>query len=338
MANIIKEIKIKNLQPVIWYGQNVIDKYTSIAKVIGSQLGPNYANLFSQPQLTDSSIKGKSVAIWLSNKFTSQSIPLTELDKENYSKAKEVLNEKIGAVLGFANKLLLSEKDENVKWGQLILKAIIYPDESFVLYEQGDITIYAWGFELVDSSQAISGYSKEISNNNNKTDEIEKSIIHQDLKNNNVETENEESKDNVADYNRSINEVVRNEKTETTHNEDELNLNEEHEKFEDVNEEKDLVSKSDSSYFKRYWWLFLLFLLLMLSLLSYILLKNDNPIDSGDTNTEIGQVIPPINPVDIITSPDSLTSIVSDRLNIALHGDNKDIDESEIDQMDLEVS
>lgn len=315
MANIIHEIKIDALKPVVWYGQNVVDKYTSIVKVISSQIGAEYATIFSQPQISDSAFKGLSIARWLSDKFSAKAVIITELDPDTYTQAQKILQHKISRISDFANKLLISEKDENVKWGQLILKSIIYPDQSYVLYENGDVVISAWGFEFIDPSMAITGYSKEIKK--------EKLIQAQPP----IEEVTEEEKVTEAEV---INNTTEGAPLEGDDKKEVVvpQSDESSEKdpiSEDIIEEEKVVNKK-KSWLRKYWWLLLLLLLLPLI---YFLIDYVKPIGPDGIKPKvpsIGEVIPPVDLDDVIKSPDSLTNIVADRLNIALHGDNKDLD------------
>lgn len=347
MANIILETKITNLSPTLWYGQNAVDKYNAIIKVISAKIGDEYASIFSQPQLSESALKGYSTARWLSNHIGSNAQRFTDLDQNTYQNAIKILQKKLDKVTSFGNTLLLSEKDENVKWGQLILKIVTYPDESYLYYENGKVAITAWGFKLNDPSLAITGYSREFANKEINTP---KSVSESELKHepepspkevNNeidkVEVDQTLNEEKLARENKGGLSIVDNEEpplnsSESPEKADELKVEQEevieHENEDQKIRDEDSASTDEiekTSLINKYrWWLLLLLLLLLGALLFFIFYK---PIGSGDIPPqEVGQVIKPIDPVTIITSPDSITNIVSDRLNVALHGQNKDID------------
>ena len=325
MANIILEIKIINLIPTLWYGQRVVDKYTAIAKVITAKIGEEYASLFAQPQLSDSSFKGLSAARWLSNDLSDKASKLTDLDELTYNLAKEELEKKLNRVKDFGNELLLSEKDENVKWGQLILKAINYPDESYIYYENGQVTITAWGFDLIDSNLAVSGYSRNYPTEESEASQIldkpEKEEVTRISNSEEVPEEfikEEVSHENI-DYPITAGGTVA---QDNFVNKEQLYQDEEKGKQDGRNPE---VRSEGKKNLQRFWPL-LLVLLLMLLLGPYFLCAGKS-IGSSDNNpSDPSSSFEPIAPEKIIASPDSITNIVSDRLNIVLHGNNKDIE------------
>jgi len=120
MANFLLEKRIQDLNAVLWYGQYVVNRYTSIKQLLSRKLGSKYANILATPQVTSSAIQGTSTARWFSDHLSDAALPLTELGKAEYQKASLILNEYLVAIREFANGLVFSEKEENVKWGQLL--------------------------------------------------------------------------------------------------------------------------------------------------------------------------------------------------------------------------
>ena len=332
MANIILQTKIKHLSPILWYGQNVVDKYIDLSKILSSKLGSEYALLLAQPQLSENAINGFSTAIWLSDHVSSNARKITELDQTSYTIAKEQLDNRLATITNFYTELLLSEKDENVKWGQLIRKAVQFPDESHVYFENGKVVVTAWGFKLNNPSAAITGYSKEIVTVKDPPPEpvIDSQPPPAPTLEEEIEKEEEqENTDPLIDESVEIAESPDNTE-ETDHGSN---------GFEDSIEDKDSSQTKSSDgvaeqqkkefFLKKYWWILLL---LLLGIIAYLLfqmatLKKSNGLPTpNEDEIEIGQAIPPVDPVTIVSGPDSITNIVADRLNIALHGQNKDIE------------
>jgi len=297
MANFLLEKRIQDLNAVLWYGQYVVNRYTSIKQLLSRKLGSKYANILATPQVTSSAIQGTSTARWFSDHLSDAALPLTELGKAEYQKASLILNEYLVAIREFANGLVFSEKEENVKWGQLLSKAIQFPDESYVYYENGKILITAWSFELKDPSKKIVHYTRD------------QKVFPKPLATAPV-AEEEQS---LPDEEENEDEVV-----ESPEEEDSVEQNRN-----ESAEPNNTATESRSGFWKNNWWklLLLILLLLLLSLWLKDCVGKTHVPSIGD----VDQVIKPISPDDIVYDRDTLTKIVANRVNVALRGEQKDL-------------
>ncbi len=316
MSKIIYQRKIEDLLPVLWYGQRVPDKFVAIYKVIASQLGVEVADILSQPQLSESSYEGKSMATWLSKHATGAMTSIATLGDSEKQMALDLLNQRLDQIQKLGQKLLLSEKEENVKWGQLILKAIVFPSLEFVFYSNSTVIISFWGFEKQSGPTGSSSYVLERessaldldSSSTVKNDDVYPGQLEEDAS----PTSALDDKYNSSLDHKDENRVIASEKD-----------GKESSSTENIISQTQLKEQRESPPSKnpnRFWWLLLL---LLLPFFWYLWNKAEK---QQETPKSTGQLLIPIEADKIIISKDSVRYIVSDRLNIALHGDNRDLE------------
>lgn len=296
MANFLLEKKIKDLNAVLWYGQYVVERYTLIQRLLTAKLDPQYAHILATPQVTSSAIQGSSTARWFSGHVSDAAVPLTELDEVDYQKAIAILNERLDQIREFANGLVFSENEENVKWGQLISKAIQFPDESYVFFENGKVLITAWSFELKDPSKKIVHYTRD--------EKVSPRVL--------PFTPEDQAEEDPPPPEENIEEedvVQARDKTK--------------EKGTAGIEGGNKISNGRFGFFRKNWWKILLLVLLILLLLFWF--KDCSGTTDSPSFRKVDNVIKPIPPGDIAYAEDTLTKIVANRVNVALKGEHKDL-------------
>ena len=309
MANVIFKTQLNNYVLEMWYKQRVFKAHGLISKFISNHLGNEFSEIFAEPQISESALDGNGYAYWSSDIISSNAKRLTELNQEDFLVYNAILEEKINKIKEFANKLLISEKNEELKWGQLILKAIKFPDLNHVFVENNKVVIVAWGFKLFEKSESEGdiGFGNSTPNNT------------PNLNNEDIEKENPASNENnnfVTNNEHNDLEELENKNNDSNH----LSLSK--------SKEKEQTEKGigNGNNLNRKWykeWYFLILLILLLLIL-YFLLSNLF-FDENNNLPPKEKVIVPVNPKDIIDTPDSLSKIAADRLNILLTGENKNI-------------
>jgi len=361
MANsIIFKTKLIDYKSIVWQGQPMFRHYPKLKNHLKQNLGDDYALLFAEPHITDEDLKGFSVASWSSELISNKAVSLTNLPANVQTYIKEELKHKIEKIQEYSQQKLESENPEDNKWGQLINKALEIPDESHIFVENDNIVLVAWGFQVTDKNENKFNFKKEFTQpdfNKKERERLEKEKNEKDKKererlenekNENDKKERERLENDKKERERLENEKNENDKKERERLENEKNEKErerlENEKNENDKKERERLEKENKlktnntnnsnneppvndnnnnkkPWWKRFWWLWLLILIIIIILL----LKGCN-FGSSNLPDDSGRIVP-IDSTKIITDPDSVKSIVSDRINIALIGDNKSIED-----------
>jgi subtilisin family serine protease len=373
MADFIKILAapVERYRVITWYGQPVYSMYPRLKSYVARNLGEQYAALLAMPQVPT----GSGQIAWLSDQLGSNAVPLASLPADFQKTFEDQLFIKLKAVLDYAQKLLESEKEEDIKWGQLIKKAYSIPDFEHVFVEGDKIVLAGWGFlsnsadsnenlfdlnlakqavaplsnpNFDDSEQAqesknelkipeekigtgndaaqVQGFGQDINASNseigsesvNLDDPTEKSSSSvQDAV---FELTSEQNKSASNSYDTSIGDSNdRNKKIHQNH----LVKESEEINFIKDSENTPPPEKNSGAWFfarRRNWW-WLLLLLLLLFLLIWLL----RSCNTATTLPPVPGVIVPIDSSKIVSDPDSIKFIVSDRLNIILTGKNNNI-------------
>ncbi|MCC5944869.1 MAG: S8 family serine peptidase [Bernardetiaceae bacterium] len=301
MANsIILEVSLDSYQSLVWRKQSVHTQYARLKNYLRRHLGDDVASLFAEPYIPEDALRGIKKAAWRSEVVSKKARPLTALSEQEQLAANAVLQTKLNQLLNYSQELLESENIEDNKWGQLINKALEIPDESHIIVEGDEVVLAAWGFQYKNKPQPLKLKKVEA------TPPIAIKEVQPQ------ETEQTEKKTEQP--------------LPTTQNNDEKeakNAQKEEEPKAETDKEETKDEPKSKKKFNKKWLLLLLIPLLMAGgwwlWKSGIFTPSILPPESG--------IIVPIDSTDIVDSPDSVRRIVADRLNIALTGENKNIEE-----------
>jgi subtilisin family serine protease len=324
--NIIYKESIENYDNVILHGQAIWRYYAPLTDYIKANLGELEADLFAEPMISDGAIRGNAQALWGSSTLSKESQVLTSLSSKEQQKYYSILYNKLEKLEAFSKKLIQSGKPDDVQVGELIKGAVQIPDLEHVLVEGDEVVLVAWGFTHADkgapfnlkstlelSPTLLTSYTEE---DIETIDEDLVPVVEQEKKNEDENTIKENSEKELEQHDKESKFIEED-------NEKEL---EQHDNKKDIIEEdnKENISRGNGQN-KRNWfkdnsrWLLLL-LILLLIILYYLFNKKEQPVLPEQPN-----IIIPIDTTKIISDPDSLKKIISNRLNIALIGTNNSI-------------
>jgi subtilisin family serine protease len=297
--------KIELYKPILWQGQPVYKQYSKLRNFLIKNLGNDYKDLFSEPIISDNH-KGK--ANW-SNENSSEIVSFSNCSEE----IKSVLKEKLSVVSDFCNSLLGSTLQQDRDWGQLLTGALTLPNDTVIFYQDNKIVLALWGFEFRESSNLGFSIGKEFASKAKAPIKITN------------ENQSGENKGNIAlsdNFENNVQKKLAPEKFLNTENNIIENTDEKKRIIENDNVivNKDIEKKKKSKS-KSWIWLLIPLIVLPICWLLFNYFNQNNFLPPEH------QKIVPIDSTKIIISEDSVRYIVSDIINIALVGDNKNIKE-----------
>ncbi len=316
MANVIHTQVLKLYKSISFQNGDVFRRYSQIVNYLKQNLGEEYASFFASPHISNPALQGKSKARWTSEVLSEKAKSLTSLSQHEQDKYYNIYVYKKNVILKYCDKLQKSNNEDDKNWAKLIITALEIPDESYIFTENNDVTLVIWGFRYKNKSKQNYGLSKNLgTDNSTRKNAIETTppLVEENFEENFEEkieeTHSTREHETVPEYEEFEQE------TETQDSSIENDINK---PPPDNNDEK---SEEKPPWFKRNWkWLLLAFIILLLFVLCIIFCRSDKTYLPDKPN-----VIIPIDTTKIVNDPDSVRSIVSNRLNIALQGDNKDI-------------
>ena len=147
--NTILSFSLVDYKPVYWHGQPVYITYPKLKSYLSIHLGEDFASLFAQPRVSEKSSSGSVSGItWVTDKISALSVPLTDMSEDNRLRILAEARDKISGLIGFSEHLKESSNPEDVSWGELIEKACYIPDESHIFVEGDKFVFAGWGFSL----------------------------------------------------------------------------------------------------------------------------------------------------------------------------------------------
>jgi serine protease len=346
MVHFKSKYKASGIKHVEWYGQNVCTYYGPITRYLQTQNLYDVASIFSVPQELESASADQLSMVWTSSEIPAEAKNILELSIDEQIAALKILDEKLNKVSVCASALLADEKFESVKLGQLLNKAILYPDHSFVFYSEGKIIITAWGFiNVIEDNKKVLILSKVLKSKNDKLNTgqpIPEDQLAVDESNDLVSQDDHgiSSKEEAdqGDDKSSIRELPQDNLGQTDPIEKTTPKVEYHSPGSDKIEKEEYPKKRsnnnrDYSIWVKYFLFFLL--ILLIAYILYYILSNSSPENvAPDPSIESGRIefpfekIKEIDPGKINPGPgsDSIYNIVNDRLNLAIIGQNKNLD------------
>ena len=141
--------KLSDFRPVLWPGGHVFKQYSLIKNHLRINLGPAYADLLSNPVISDQDlIEGKMVS-WTSEVLSDKSESFSDLSADVKEKVTDILESRLKSVHAYINFLRNTNDFDNQKWADLIEKSFHIPSLSFLMVDGENISLVLWGFENV---------------------------------------------------------------------------------------------------------------------------------------------------------------------------------------------
>jgi subtilisin family serine protease len=285
-------------KPLLWLNRPVHGNYFKIQSYLRSKLGDQFAAMLAQPATS-----GDSTDIaWISDRAGNNAVQLSSLGDPEKNACLELLNGRLDMIRRHYQLLEKSDIKEDRDWAQLLKLAFVYPDESHVFVDNGQIVLTGWGFNHADVNKD-STYSTGIDRGSASVPEPTAEPV-------NIPVEPP---------------FIQPAPVETPYYQPEY-----------VAPPPVEPPPPEVPPRKRRWswnwgclrWLLWALLLLLLVLLFAWLFKHCHGcgrIGSAPLLPEYPGVVVPVDPDKIVADPDSIRTIVANRLNIALVGSNKDI-------------
>ncbi len=331
--HIIFKTSLSNYKGIVWYGQPVFRQYPKLKNHIKQNLGEEFAVFFAEPHIESEEQRGSTHGYWTSEILTSAAVQLTKLPPGQQAEAKELLQHKVVTLQNYAQKLLESEKTDDNKWGQLILKSVDVPDLSHIMVDGKSVALVAWGFkycEELPSSSSLKSLIHPITTPKMQyPDSVPMESTEQEVAENPSPIEASQdtipannSLQNQENLSREVPAAETNDSVPPPNPEKEIK----HPLATGTNTKEGTHSQGPpppgkSGWWRNRWWMVLLLLLLLLII--FFLIKYCSPKPQYMPK-QPGMLLP-IDSTKIIQDPDSVAFIVSDRLNIALVGTQKNV-------------
>ncbi len=325
------------VKPVFCQGRVVYKQYEKIKNFLRQQLGEEYADLFSEPMIPDP-YQVTDKGSWQTTLDAAGIATLAAAEKSGSTRAFET---KLATLIQYCDQLLKSSKLDERNWGELLRACLIVPDKTHIFINQQRGSLVAWGFEWNDRSQTAMSLSKDVHFLQYPIQEEVASEKTPDFLDPDKKTPSGDAAQ-AADVSTT---------ERTTHSDPVIppSTTGHAQTVSDTGVIKQAVPTSDphspspdtggsgggsamnkgcmpgSSFWekvKKYWW-WLLLLLLFLLVVFFISTCNSKvrylPAKPG--------IIVPIDSTKIVEDTSSHSVIISNRLNVALVGDNKSVDE-----------
>lgn len=340
MNTIVNNYRGKEIKFLDWYGQHVCTYYGPIVNYLLSINLFEESAIFATPQIMENASDDEIYILWSSDKFTNEAKCILNLNESEKTVALKLLDDIIKELDECANQLLADEKFDKVKFGQLIKKAIQFPDHSFVFYENGKILLTGWGFVFHnEDNKKVLSLSTDIEKRPGATlsgtlnDDENKLSNNPELTRDSVPNEGELNNYTTIEETDSKNDDI----SPTGSNVANVKPEDQRDNFDETNKDKDEVIGKGSNVDFSFWLkrLLILALLLLLGYILYYMLTDSDPIPiapdkviESETFEIPFEKIKEFDPGKIQPGPgqDSIFNIVGDRLNIAIIDQNKNIE------------
>ena len=342
---------LKDYRPLLWTGGHVYKQHGLIKNYLKKNLGEEYANLFSMPTISDKDlIEGNNVS-WNCEGISERAVSLTSLSPERKKIIQQSIEEKLADIQVCIFQLQASGDSENLNWADLLQQSLKLPSLDCILVDGDKIILVLWGFENVKSihnpTQLLSYFNVE-NNLKKKETGLNTKGNHQSLpedvanertsfqKEKNSDLDNDSNENKIISHGNQIENEYSNSSNQTS------SSTEDNQKAEQVNNsapnenkvitgnhnERNIpINNDDNKKFvyvneKRNKIILILAILFILFIIFFILNQKRQEITYLPVKN--AEIIP-IDTTKIIKNPDGATTIVSDRINIALLGHNKSI-------------
>ncbi len=322
----IKKTTIQGFTYNMWEGEPIIRNYHKISAYIKTRnnLDDKYHYLLATPVF----LRSNEMISWMTGSFsTFPPKPLSSLIEQEYNYYKSILDEYLRQYAGVIKQ---ENNHDNI---DMLKSALVYSSEDNIFCSDGKIVIVEWGMcpKNTNPIDMMSAYFKgekdnfrwssniepEIDNSGNDNTEKPEAILndkHTDFED--IKDDEQFLIDNVSkkETHFSQSKPLINEERRKKYNNTINSENKENNRNKGNNGMYNNTPRSGKNFFKRHWWLWLLLLLLLL--LALFLSKCGG--GSNKVLPDTPGIMKPITSDDIITSPDSLTKVVANRLNILI--------------------
>jgi subtilisin family serine protease len=348
-SNYIFNTSLSNYRPLLWSGGHVYKQNGLIKNYLKKKLGEEYADLFSVPIISDNDLIDGNNVTWNCLNFTQNTVPFTSLPSERKKIIQQIIEDKLTNIQDCIFQLQASGDPENLNWADLLQQSLKLPSLDCILVEGEKIILVLWGFESIKSSNnptQLLKYFNVVTHPNKFEKVIEKKADQQslsgDVANDGTLIQKENNTDLKENKITSNEDQIRNESSNstshTTSNSNEANTRQQENGNQTHSNENNFIpnnldqrnnpnKKDDNSkiiYANSKRNIIILILTLLFILFIFFFIQSQKKQEITYLPVKNAEIIP-IDTTKIIKNPDGATTIVSDRINIALLGQNKSI-------------
>jgi subtilisin family serine protease len=124
-----------------WDKLDLFHNYDRMRSYVSANSGAECFDFFARPKTGHK----KNEIIWQSDLFDTTPVQLSSLSGNEYKRYKAVLDEKMKKLKAFVEKI--EQRSETSGWAQLIGKAMLYGGDDYVFCGEGKIAIAAWSMK-----------------------------------------------------------------------------------------------------------------------------------------------------------------------------------------------
>ncbi|MFM9947414.1 MAG: S8 family peptidase [Saprospiraceae bacterium] len=312
-----REILYTNLDTVEimqWKGQSMHQYYPKLKSFMALKLGQEYASLLAFPKLVFGS-QGKKYISWESDQIKEKTLALEEIAIiQEFSDQYEAANKKLIKVNGLIEEVANSALTEEQQWGELLQAALSEVSEKHIFYDGEKLVIAGWGIKesLRDKrlpfSKARRNDGEEKNRHGHPEAPLERSL--QAI----GEAPGHQPSDvvNSTEYSSENDQPLPAHDPPPASGEDNANSSQQNSVEGNIGQEPP-ENRKTSFPRPRYWWI-----LLLLILLGILFWKRCKTAPEASNLPDAPNVIIPIDTTKLVPDEDSIGTIVSDRINIAL--------------------
>jgi subtilisin family serine protease len=126
-----------------WDKRDLFHNYDRMNSYVSINLGSECFEFFARPRTGTK----ENEIIWQSDLFDVQPVPLSSLSGAEYNKYKAILDEKTEKLKKFIAQTAQKQGDSLTGWAQLLTKAMFYGGDDYVFCANDRITVAAWAMK-----------------------------------------------------------------------------------------------------------------------------------------------------------------------------------------------
>ena len=340
MARLIEliEFRVGQYDVSYWDKTPVYNNHKRLVNYINNNLEEKYTGLLSKPKVLNPN-SSETVIKWYSDNVGETPRRLVELSGKEYVHYKSIYDQKIGELISFSKNISLGGGDN--RWGDLVSLAIKHPGEEYIFCGEDDVCIVGWSLEE-GPDISTSPFEKKVEQTEQprqtkkpkpKTKTKSKpKTTQKTTQNKNTPIAGDSPAADEPEEQINFDPIVSNDEAQT----DSENISESEDDNLEINDnsngngernnplQQNEVSSSEPKKMK-YWPLLLSLLLIIF--LGLLYKRCRAPMAPVEVLPETPGNIIPTDPENIELDQDSVMNVVSDRLNVAIRGDNPDLEQ-----------
>lgn len=171
MTNFVFSINLKAFKSINYNGDDLYRRYSPIVAFMSSTVGEKYAQMLAQPYITQTMLKGSGDAKWSSTVFSKSAKPISSFPDNEKQKLLNEYQLILEPLQEYIETLEKSGSVDKKNWAKIIQSAFQTPGDEYIYYENGKFLLVLWGFLNQDIKKGNSSiHDKLKQKNQNKRD------------------------------------------------------------------------------------------------------------------------------------------------------------------------